>query len=1156
MALSKFPRCSPYEEYDVGQILTLNVLPEQTSPSSELRVRVRQLQKPRTLSCAMVVDILDGCNQEIQPATAFLKLFDRRFADQLRRDNGIDPWTKSMEESYIKFVHGGGVHHFLHDLRHVQDFQEKTEDDWDDAQNEAFLANELLRLYTAETATYNALRNYQGCLIPRLFAAVNLDITPPDAHGEVSLPEELFQVKGILLQYIKGFSLSDLPDRTPQSSWQNIVDQAVNIVRVLGDNNILNNDVRPDNFMVFSKGSGKDESDLDWGRAKYTKDEEGAVGLVMKKRLGKYGFELDYASSERYINWAEGEEEEGDLTQKGFRKDQLKQTQSTTMPLRQLFPDPQDSAGEVAKVDIIAVHGLNPRSKKDADHAWDTWRTPPGPNGRLWLRDDLPKYIADSRIFLYEYNATAVYGEDHDTFSGKANELLEAIRIKRVDVETRPILLLGHSMGGLLIEQALVNAHNNPKYTSIKNATRGLAFFATPHDGGEWKRVTMGKLTANIAISAGFQKGDNLVEVLHKGSIFTDVLKEHWRHQLLEYDIVSFWGARDNIVPMESARFGLPGDRENVVKLNADHGDVCKFGESQTDQDNFELVQSNIQDMYKNALKLRFAPPHQTCQPCHYIPFRKNTRFVGREKTLDELRDKLFDQECQTVALAGLGGVGKTQVALKLAHWTKENKPALSIFWVPALSNAAFEQAYAEMARKLPIQNRSEGEDTKESVRQYLSSEAAGPWLLVVDNADDTAVLFGEPDTPGGISKYLPKSEEGLTLFTTRSRDVAGRVAGSDVVDLVRMDSQEATSLLERLLTRKEPIIGTVLQELLEELTYLPLAITQAAAYLNRNQVSIAKYLGLLRGTEKDMVSLMSREFCDSMRYEGTQNAVATTWIVSFEQIRRLDSAAADLLSFMSQIEPKAIPQSLLPKLGSEEMVHAIGTLCVYDFVARRDDEMLDMHSLVHLATRIWVREGLGVQVAEKAIRHLEAVFPSDDYENRSVWREYLPHALRILQGNEVDDLEEKYNLCFWAGRCLRVDGRIKEAVKCLDICYRWRMDNFADNHPDRLASQHNLASAYQADGQIKKAVALLEQVVAIRETILADNHPSRLTSQHNLASAYQADGQIKKAVALLEQVVAIRETTLADNHPDRLVSQNTLSYLHKLQAASTNAIT
>lgn len=284
----------------------------------------------------MVVDILDGCNAGNLPATAFLKLFDRRFADQLRRDNGINPWTEDMEEAYIKFVHSGRVHQFLYDLRHVKDFKEKTEEEWDDAQNEAFLANELLGLYRAETATYNALRNYQGWLISRLFAEVNLHITPPNAQGEVSWPEELFGVKGILLQFIDGFRLSDLPDQAPQSSWQNIVDQAVHIVRVLGDNNILNKDVRPDNFMVspsddggyrvymidfgLCRFRGEDESDLDWGRAKYTKDEEGAVGLVMKKMLKKHGFNLDYTSSERYANWAEGEDEEGDLTSKGFKK--------------------------------------------------------------------------------------------------------------------------------------------------------------------------------------------------------------------------------------------------------------------------------------------------------------------------------------------------------------------------------------------------------------------------------------------------------------------------------------------------------------------------------------------------------------------------------------------------------------------------------------------------------------------------------------------------------------------------------------------------------------------------------------------------------------------------------------------------------------------
>jgi hypothetical protein len=196
---------------------------------------------------------------------------------------------------------------------------------------------------------------------------------------------------------------------------------------------------------------------------------------------------------------------------------------------------------------IIAVHGLNPRSKKDTDHAWDTWRTPAGPQGRLWLRDDLPEFVPESRIFLYEYNSTAVYGKDRDTFVGKANEFLEAIRIERDDAESRPILLLGHSMGGLLIKQALINACHNPKYSPTKDATIGLAFFATPHRGGDRMLVSLGGVAAKIATTVGFQKGDDVLETLKKGSIFSDITEEHWRHQLLKYDIISFWGALDSV---------------------------------------------------------------------------------------------------------------------------------------------------------------------------------------------------------------------------------------------------------------------------------------------------------------------------------------------------------------------------------------------------------------------------------------------------------------------------------------------------------------------------------------------------------------------------------------------------------------------------------
>jgi hypothetical protein len=181
------------------------------------------------------------------------------------------------------------------------------------------------------------------------------------------------------------------------------------------------------------------------------------------------------------------------------------------------------------------------------EHAWDTWRSPVGSGGRLWLRDDLPYDISDARIFLYEYNSTAVYGKDRGTFIDKANELLEAIRTKRDGGDTRPILFLSHSVGGLLVKQALINAHNNRKYSSIKAATKGLAFFATPHHSGGGRLVDIGTMAIHIAHAAGFQKGDNLLETLKDGSMFSDIMQEHWRQQLMEYDIVSFWGAFDTV---------------------------------------------------------------------------------------------------------------------------------------------------------------------------------------------------------------------------------------------------------------------------------------------------------------------------------------------------------------------------------------------------------------------------------------------------------------------------------------------------------------------------------------------------------------------------------------------------------------------------------
>ncbi|KAH8654234.1 hypothetical protein BGZ61DRAFT_541507 [Ilyonectria robusta] len=545
--------------------------------------------------------------------------------------------------------------------------------------------------------------------------------------------------------------------------------------------------------------------------------------------------------------------------------------------------------------------------------------------------------------------------------------------------------------------------------------------------------------------------------------------------------------------------------------------------------------------------------------PCFSVPFPKNKHFVGRTTILETLIEKLFtDEACLCVALVGLGGIGKTQVALQVAYWAKENQPDCSVFWVPALSEASFEQACMDIARKLGLQG-AQDESPMQMVQQYLNSEEAGPWLLVVDNADDREVLFGPSDARGGMYEYLPEGENGRILFTTRSKDVADLVADDEVVELKEMSGDEAKDCLGKILARKDLLRDDArVNELLRELTYLPLAITQAAAYLKRNGVSITKYLQLLRSTEQDMVGLLSRQFPDKTRYAGSQNAIASTWLVSFEQIRKTDSAAADILSFVSQIEPKAIPQSILPKTGTEEeLITAIGTLCTYAFLSRREDgETLDMHSLVQLATRIWLeREGTAESTLDEVAVHLAGVFPSDDWENREVWRQYLPHAIRVLRVGRANDGKEVCDLGYWVGRCLKVDGRIREAVEFLEYVVAVRGRTLAEEHPDRLASQHALAGAYEANGQVEKAVDLLEHVVAVKTRTLAEEHPSRLASQHELAGAYRANGQVEKAVEILEYVVAVEARTLAEEHPLRLASQHELAGAYRANGQVGKAV-
>ena len=253
--------------------------------------------------------------------------------------------------------------------------------------------------------------------------------------------------------------------------------------------------------------------------------------------------------------------------------------------------------------------------------------------------------------------------------------------------------------------------------------------------------------------------------------------------------------------------------------------------------------------------------------------------------------------------------------------------------WVPAVSGESFEQAYRTIASDCSIQLNPTEEHPKETVRRYLSGKAAGRWLLVVDNADDEEILFGTAENCQGVADYLPNSEDGLTLFTTRYRQVAVSMAGKDVVDLQTISDNEAESFLRNSLTGEELLQdGAATTELLTELTHLPLAISQAAAYLNAMQISLQEYFSLLKNTEHDTISLLCREFRDETRYktsEYSKNAIATTWLVSFNHIRRSDPVAADLLSIMHRAQSNPTTNTARGRAGGADGVRFSDSPCV-----------------------------------------------------------------------------------------------------------------------------------------------------------------------------------------------------------------------------------
>ncbi|KAI2947422.1 hypothetical protein CBS147321_3046 [Aspergillus niger] len=533
-------------------------------------------------------------------------------------------------------------------------------------------------------------------------------------------------------------------------------------------------------------------------------------------------------------------------------------------------------------------------------------------------------------------------------------------------------------------------------------------------------------------------------------------------------------------------------------------------------------------------------------QPIWMVPFRRNLRFAGREDEIIRIEELLLQQNGpRKIAICGLGGVGKTQIALELAYRMRDRDPKCSICWITCTSYESVEQAYMNIASKLEMTVIKPAE-VKEKVKDYLSQENAGKWLVFFDNVDDMGMWIKNNTSNSALTDFLPESEQGHILFSTRSRKVAVKLASSHVITITEPNTESSVEILKNSLIEKTLLNDHVTAlSLLEQLAFLPLAITQAAAYINENSIGLSDYSQLLRDQEPHVVELLSEDFGDEMRYKDIQNPVALTWFISFQQIQQANILAAEYLSFLACIKPRDIPQSLLPQpISNKNKIDALGLLKAFSFISEGSgNNSLNLHRLVHLATRNWMRKNqqFRLQILKTADR-LSEVFPNNDHANQQVWREYLPHALSLIAEAEFRKEQEKYiDLIQNIYSCLYSDGRWKEAEELGVQVMKLRRQVLGPEHLDTLTSMNNLASIYTNQGRWKEAEDLGVQVMKPFKQVLGPEHPYTLTSMNNLAFTYMNQGRWNEAEDLGVQAMELRKRVLGPEHPYTLTSMYNL---------------
>ncbi|KAL9105022.1 MAG: hypothetical protein Q9163_000119 [Psora crenata] len=859
--------------------------------------------------------------------------------------------------------------------------------------------------------------------------------------------------------------------------------------------------------------------------------------------------------------------------------------------------NPQDPGPDL---DIVFVHGLNP--KGDSEHARKTWTHE---NGTFWPEELLPELLPTARVLLFAYNSSILRDASKVPVAGHAQSLLNDVKNRRLEPKeiNRPLIFVAHSLGGLLVKQALTEARlNELKYGCLKTSTYGLVFFATPHAGGN--RAGVANVAAKVCSVLTGEPSNSLLATLEKDSLLNEISSDQFAHQVNDYEILTFYETRmmsvkvhkRNLFPKITSMYVVDRNAAklgfNPLPLDRNHSEICKFSGKKDRA--WERVGPNLKTMGANARQNKVDRSHASPQssiielrqphaaPTSHLAIRKQVtyddfghdfrvqfrltglpisgNFVDRNAEMEKMERSLLPSTSlhgrKIHALHGLGGIGKTQLAIAYARKHQERYSA--ILWLNGNSKDTLLQSFAGFATFAGIDGISKstakipghGKETAESadaILRWLTLKGNRQWLVIFDNVDRDYHAEVEDSQAYDLESFFPAADHGSILITTRLPHLGELGAATQVTSV---DRDQALQILTK--SSGLPPSSPDMDSLVTRLGGLPLAIVQAGRYMCETGTNCQVYLRQYNTSWSELQADVPR-----LR-EYPNRSVQTTWSISYEHVKQSNPTAAKLLQLWAYLDHQDLWFELL-KRGSrgskdpfwfQDLVRSeigfqrvIKILLAYSLVeSHQDTNSYSIHPVVH----DWCVESISRGKHNLMMLALTVVgfaMPDTSEQDYVMNQRLLPHANRCeqqLSRVNVADLGkgQDFNEAFNNLGILYVNqGKLAEAEKMYQRALKRKEKALGPEHISTLGTVNNLGILYAKQGKLAKAEEMFERVLEGNEEVLEGNkevwaseHLSIFHTVNNLGHLYAKQGKLAEAEAMYQWALEGKEKILEGN--------------------------